>query len=327
MNKTGNTSSISNVCVVGSLSYDLVMQVDRRPQKGETIIGKSFNTFVGGKGNNQALAAARSGARVAMIGKVGKDSFGDQIEAKLEESNVCTRYLYRDEKLSTGIADILIDADGDNSICIAPQANSNLSPADIDAAKAQISNSKFMLLQLEIPMQTVVHAAKTAKELGLAVLLNPAPAPAGGKLPDELASLVDIIIPNQSEAELLTGTKVADMTSAIEASKKLIEQGFKNVILTMGEMGALLFSQNSVAHMCPAFEVEVVDTTAAGDAFCGALLAAVAGGSELNEAIAYASAAGALATTKLGAEPSLPCSSEIIMLMNESQRCPQASCS
>lgn len=309
------------VCVVGSLSYDLVMQVSRRPQKGETIIGQSFNTFVGGKGNNQALAAARSGARVCMIGKVGKDSFGDLIKSKLEESGVCSKYLFRDDELSTGIADILIDGDGDNSICIAPQANARLSAGDIDSAKEAIANCKYMLLQLEIPMATVVHAAGLGKKLGLTVILNPAPAPAEGALPESLYELVDIIVPNQSEAEILSGVKVLDMASGIEAARALIEKGFKTVILTMGEMGALLLEKDGTAHMTPAFEVEVKDTTAAGDAFCGALASALSEGESLPESIMYACAAGALATTKLGAEPSLPASSELIVFIEASGRC------
>lgn len=311
------------ICVVGSLSYDLVMRVPRRPLKGETIIGTSFNTFVGGKGNNQALAAARAGARVAMIGKIGQDSFGDQVAAKLNETGVDTNFLFRDPDLSTGIADILVDADGDNSISIAPQANGRLCPADIDAAKSSIQESAFMLLQLEIPLPTVIHAAQLGKSLGLTVILNPAPAPADGHLPDELLSAIDIIIPNQTEAELLTGIKVVDIVSAVEAAKLLQKKGLKQVIITMGEMGALLVDESSVPHMTPAFEVDVHDTTAAGDAFCGGLLAALAAGHDFETALNYGCASGALATTKLGAEPSLPQASEVQKLVDQrAEPCP-----
>lgn len=312
---------MKKICVVGSLSYDLVMRVPRRPQKGETIIGSSFNTFVGGKGNNQALAAARCGADVAMIGKVGKDSFGDQIAAKLMESGVDIKFLFRDTDVSTGIADILIDADGDNSISIAPQANGRLNPHDIDSAKSTIQECHYMLLQLEIPIPTVVHAAKLGKSLGLTVVLNPAPAPVDGKLPDELFKHVDIIIPNQTEAELLTGVKVVDITSAVDAAKLLQEKGLKQVIVTMGEMGALLIDERAVPHMCPSFQVDVLDTTAAGDAFCGALLASMAKDANLESAITFACAAGALATTCLGAEPSLPNLTEIVQLVELRQAC------
>lgn len=302
---------MKRICVVGSLSCDLVMCVPRRPQKGETIIGTSFNTFVGGKGNNQALAAARCGAPVSFVGKVGKDSFGDQIEAKLKESGVDSRFLFRDPEIGTGIADILVDADGDNSISIAPQANSRLTPADIDEAKDVIALSKFLLLQLEIPMETVIHAAKLAKKLKLTVVLNPAPAPADGSLPEELLANVDIFVPNQTEAELLTGIKVVDISSAIEAAKVLQRKGLKQVLITMGEQGALLVNEESVAQMIPAFEVDVKDTTAAGDAFCGSLLAFMARGESMSNAVIYACAAGALATTKLGAEPSLPTEEQV----------------
>ncbi len=311
---------MSKIAVVGSLSYDLVMQVPRRPQVGETIIGTAFNTFVGGKGNNQALAAARSGADVVFVGKVGKDNFGDQIANKLTETGVNIEFLFRDNEVSTGIADILVDANGDNSISIAPQANARLSTADIDTAKSAIANCKLMLMQLEIPIATVQHAAKLGKELGLMVVLNPAPAPSEG-LPDELLKLVDLIIPNQTEAELLTGIKVVDILSAIDAAKALQNKGINKVIITMGEMGALLVCGDNTAHVCPAFEVEVKDTTAAGDAFCGALLAALAKGHELEMAMNYACAAGALATTKLGAEPSLPAASEVNKMVDERLTC------
>ena len=301
---------MKRVCVIGSLSCDLVMQVPRRPEKGETIIGTSFNMFVGGKGNNQALAAARCGANVSFVGKVGKDNFGDKIEEKLKDNGIDCRFLFRDPEVGTGIADILVDADGDNSISIAPQANGRLTPADIDQARDVLALSKYVLLQLEIPLPTVIHAAKLAKQLKLTVILNPAPAPAEG-LPDELLALVDIIAPNQTEAEILTGIKVVDIPSGIAAAKALQAKGLKQVIITMGEMGALLIDENSIAHMTPSFEVQVKDTTAAGDAFCGSFLAALARGETLTNTMIYACAAGALATTKLGAEPSLPTLAEV----------------
>lgn len=313
---------MKKIAVVGSLSCDLVMQVPRRPQNGETIIGTGFNIFVGGKGNNQALAAARNGADVSIIGKVGTDYFGDQVAAKLVETGVCTKYLFRDSEVGTGIADILVDANGDNSITIAPQANGRLGPTDIDAAKELIEKSAYMLMQLEIPIPTVAYAAKLAKSLGLTVVLNPAPAPLDGNLPDELLSSVDIIIPNQTEAEILTGIKVVDIDSAVEASKVLQKKGLKQVIITMGEMGALLVDENSVPHMTASFEVKVQDTTAAGDAFCGGLLAAMAAGEKLESAMNYACAAGALATTRLGAEPSLPTLVEVKKLVELRQACP-----
>src|SRR4051812_6714411 len=174
---------MKRVAVVGSLNCDLVMRVPRRPQKGETVIGSSFDTFVGGKGNNQALACARAGAEVAMIGRVGADHFGGMIERKLAAAGVDCRFLVRDPDVSTGIADILVDADGDNSICVAPQANARLSPRDIEAAAPAIAQAGIVLVQLEIPYDTVAAAVKLARASGAIVVLNPAPAPADGRLP------------------------------------------------------------------------------------------------------------------------------------------------
>lgn len=312
---------LEKICVVGSLSCDLVMRVPRRPQKGETIIGSEFATFVGGKGNNQALAAARAGGIVSMIGRVGRDHFGDTIEHKLKTTSVDCRYLSRDEELSTGIADILVDADGDNSICIAPQANSRLSAENIEAAREVIAESKFLLMQLEIPIETVLAAARLGRKESSIVILNPAPAPIGGALPEELWSLLDLIVPNQTEAELLTGIPVVDLMSAIDAARALQSKGVGKVIITMGEMGALLLEEGKIPSVCPAFEVPVVDTTAAGDAFCGALVAALSRGATMDEAMVAGCAAGALATTTLGAEPSLPTRTEIEKLIASRAGC------
>lgn len=311
---------LAKTCVVGSLSCDFVMRVPRRPQKGETIIGTDFQTFVGGKGNNQALAAARAGGIVSMIGKVGRDHFGDQIEAKLKETSVDCRYLARDTEVSTGIADILVDADGDNSICIAPQANARLACADIELARQVIQESKYLLLQLEIPLQTVCTAARIAKEEGVTVILNPAPAPADG-LPKELWDLVDVIVPNQTEAELLTGIAAGDLIGAIDSARRMQDLGAKCVIITLGETGAVLLDEKKIPFACPAFPVEVVDTTAAGDAFCGGLMASLARGRTMEESMVFGCAAGALATTKLGAEPSLPLRQEIEHLLSTRMEC------
>lgn len=312
---------LEKICIVGSLSCDFVMRVPRRPQKGETIIGSDFQTFVGGKGNNQALAAARAGGIVSMIGRVGRDHFGDMIEHKLKSNSVDCRYLFRDNEVSTGIADILVDADGDNSICIAPQANSKLSAENIVAAQEVIKESKFLLMQLEIPQETVLAAARIARDAGVMVILNPAPAPANGSIPEELLKNLDLIVPNQTEAQLLTGIPVVDLTSAIDAARALQAKGVKKVIITLGEMGALLLDEAKIPSVCPAFEVSVVDTTAAGDAFCGALVASLSRGESLEQAMVAGCSAGALATTVLGAEPSLPGRSEIENLANSRAGC------
>jgi ribokinase len=283
-----------SVAVVGSLNCDFVMRVPRRPQKGETVMGTSFDVFVGGKGNNQALAAARAGAKVSMIGRIGVDHFGGMVEGKLADCGVDCAFLVRDPDVSTGVAGILIDAEGDNSICVAPQANARLSPRDIEAAAPAIEQAKVVLVQLEIPYETVAAAVQRARAAGAVVVLNPAPAPPDGKLLAEILSHVDIIVPNQTEAEVLTGKPARDMAEAALAARALLGMGARQVIVTMGELGAL-----------------VVDTTAAGDAFCGALVAALASGKALSEAVVWGCAGGALACTKLGAEPSLPMRAEI----------------
>jgi ribokinase len=308
---------MGRVVVVGSLNCDLVMRVVRRPRKGETVIAESFDTFVGGKGCNQALGCARAGGTVAMVGRVGRDGFGDRIAATLAESGVDCAFLVRDEFVGTGIADILIDGDGENTICIAPQANARLSLADIAAAASAIASAGVVLLQLEIPYETAIAAARLARASGARVVLNPAPAPPTGTLPAELLANVDVIVPNQSEAELLTGASAHDESSAIDAARALQELGVPMAVVTMGALGAVLVEGASPPLVRRAFEVQVLDTTAAGDAFCGAFAMALAAGEPGSEALAWAAAAGALACTKLGAEPSLPSREDIERLLAE----------
>jgi ribokinase len=303
------------VVVVGSLSVDFVMRVPRRPQKGETIEGFDFNTFVGGKGNNQALAAAKAGAQVIMIGRVGADEHGERIALNLREHGVDTKHLLHDKETGTGIANIYVDPEGDNSIVIVTRANSKVCNEDLVSAAEAIAGAGVLLLQLEIPIPAVVAAAKAAKKAGLTVILNPAPAPPDGELPAELLKCVDIIVPNQTEAELLTSIKVTDAASAAAAAAKLKEMGAGNVIVTMGEAGAFLCDSKGTTEMLPSFAVKAVDTTAAGDAFCGALAAALAQDHQLPSAIRLGCAAGALACTKPGAAPSLPSQEEIRELM------------
>lgn len=304
------------VVIVGSLSMDLVVQTVRRPEKGETIRGTGFGMFAGGKGNNQAMAAARAGADVTMVGRVGTDDFGDTLLATLRRERVDTTYMVQDHDTPTGIAHITVDAQGDNYIVIAQQSNAKLCEADISKAREVIANAKVVLMQLEVPMAPLIAAAALARRNGAMVILNPAPAPSEGSLPKELLEHVSLIVPNQPEATQLTGCDASTVDGAREAGRKFLEAGIEKAIITLGEQGALIVEKNS-DKLIKAFKVESIDTTAAGDAFCGALAAALANGSALEEAALMGCAAGALATTKLGAEPSLPHRSEIDVLLRQ----------
>ena len=295
------------VVVVGSFMMDLVIKAERRPQKGETLIGQQFGMFGGGKGNNQAIAAVRLGGDVTMVGRLGMDSFGDTLMDALVEEGVEIRFIVRDAEVGTGVGSPVIDADGDNSIIIVPRANMRLSAADVDRAASAISDSDVLLLQLEVPIAASQRAAEIAKSSGTKVILNPAPA---RDLPDSFLDQVDILTPNQVEAELLCGVEVSDSEGAERAARILLDRGVSAVILTLGEGGALLF-KDGLTTSIPAYRVNVVDTTAAGDAFCGALATALARGEALEDAVVFANAAGALAVTVLGAAPSMPTTKQI----------------
>lgn len=295
------------VVVVGSFMMDLVIKAERRPQKGETLIGQQFGMFGGGKGNNQAIAAARLGGAVTMVGRLGRDSFGDTLMDALVEEGVEVGFIVRDAEAGTGVASPVIDADGDNSIIIVPRANMRLSAADVERAATAISDADVLLLQLEVPISASQRAAEIAKSSGTKVILNPAPA---RDLPDSFLAQVDILTPNQVETEYLSGVKVSDSESAERAARVLLDKGVSAVILTLGDSGVLLFKRGASTRM-PAYKVEVVDTTAAGDAFCGALAIGLARGEALEDAVAFANAAGALAVTALGAAPSMPTATQI----------------
>ncbi len=302
---------MSDVVVIGSLSLDMVFCVPYRPARGETIKATSYETFVGGKGNNQALAAAKAGAKTAMIGRVGNDQHADLIVKTLASAGVDASLVSRDPEVGTGLANIYIDPHGDNSIVIATRSNERLSTEDIDHARSIIENSKIVVLQLEIPLDTVTYAAKAAKAAMKTVLLNPAPAPAEGKLPKALLELVDILVPNESEATLMTGIEVSSKESALKAAAILQQAGASQVLITLGGNGVAGLDSSGNEVFVPAFKVEVKDTTAAGDAFVGALSARLSAGDKLEDALRYANAAGGLATTKMGAAASLPFKQQI----------------
>jgi ribokinase len=300
---------MSAILVIGSLNADLVVRAPHFPAPGETISGEDLAIIPGGKGANQAVAAARQGTSVAMVGRVGSDSFGPTLTKNLQHNNVDISHIITDPE-STGTAIIVVDAYGQNSIVLSPGANGKVTPADVDAVSFQ--GADMLLLQLEIPLETVIHAASVAHQNGLRVILNPAPA---RQLPDSLLADVDILVPNESELQLLTGMPVTDTDSAKTAAKTLLAKGVKTVIVTLGANGALLVTGEQTAHI-PAFNVDVVDTTAAGDAFIGGLVAASLKGKSLEEAVRYGNASGALAATKFGAQPSLPMAKEVEKLLN-----------
>jgi ribokinase len=292
----------ARVVVVGSLNMDLVIRSTRMPRAGETILGGDFHMVPGGKGANQAVAASRLGARVSMVGRVGDDAFGRELLRNLAADGIDHTFVHNDATSATGVALIVVDDAGQNSIVVASGANMDLSPSDVDGAAATLRSTDVLLLQLESPLETVVHAAELAHAHGVTVILNPAPA---RPLPEKLLALVDVLVPNESESALLTGMPVDNVDQAAAASAELRRAGVGTVILTLGERGALLAEQTGT-RVFPAFEVEPVDTTAAGDAFLAGLAVTLAEGKRLDEAVQWANAAGALATTKLGAQTSLP---------------------
>jgi ribokinase len=296
------------ILVTGSLNADLVVRAPRFPQPGETISGEDLQVIPGGKGANQAVAAARLGADVSMLGRVGKDNFGDFLLDNLKANHVDSRLVQRDEA-STGAAIIVVDSNGQNSIVLSPGANGKVSASDVE--HASFSTFDLLLLQLEIPTPTVLSAAKRARDNGVRVILNPAPAK---ELPAELIALTDFIIPNETELSLLTGMEVKDVPSAEKAARTLLEHGAQNVIVTLGSRGALIVNKDTSTHV-DTFKVDVVDTTAAGDAFIGGFAVSL-DSSSLLDAVRYACACGALATTKFGAQPSLPTKEEVERLMS-----------
>lgn len=297
----------ARITVVGSLNMDLVVRTPRIPRPGETIIGSDFHTVPGGKGANQAVAAARLGARVSMVGRVGQDAFAGPLLENLAAANVDHTYVSQDPEAATGVALIEVDDAGQNSIVVASGANRRLSPVDVNAAEAVVAAADVLLLQLESPIETVARAAEVGRAHGVKVMLNPAPATT---LSNVLLSLVDVLIPNESETELLTGMPVGDQAQATAAAAALRESGVGTVILTLGERGALLAHEGQTT-LFPAFEVTPVDTTAAGDAFVAGFAVALASRRSLAEAVRWGNAAGALATTQLGAQPSLPARQEL----------------
>jgi ribokinase len=294
------------VLVIGSLNMDLVARCESLPAAGQTIFGQGFFTAAGGKGANQAVAAARLGAHVTMAGCVGRDAFGRDLIAGLQAAGVATDDIAVCDS-PTGTALITIDAAGANTIVVISGANAACDAALVDRALARAAASGVLLLQHEIPPAANAHAIRAAREAGWFIILNPAPAqPIAG----ELLALVDVVVPNETEAAAITGRAVANRADALDAARALLAYGARAVLVTLGRDGALYCTASGALH-CPAVAVDAVDSTAAGDGYIGALAASVANGVALADSLGFAAAAAGLSVTRLGAQPSLGTRDEV----------------
>jgi ribokinase len=305
------SASTPRIVVLGSINMDLVIRCAHLPRPGETIIGKSCTEVPGGKGANQAVAAARAGGAVTMIGRVGDDAFSARLLANLKNENVNTDSVKPALDCPSGVAVVAVDDHGENAIMVVPGANGRLCSDDVAHAAGLIRQADLLLIQLEVPLDTVAAAISVAQQSEVPVILNPAPMPAS--LPDELIR-VDVLCPNQSEASVILGKRVESIEDACEAATQIRARGVDNVIVTLGSSGAVVADQSGVRHIAP-FEVTAVDTTAAGDAFAGALAVRLARGDPLSTAAQFASAAGAIAATRHGAQPSMPTADEVAQLI------------
>ncbi|AOY81189.1 ribokinase [Moorena producens JHB] len=290
------------VIVFGSINMDLVAKTPRLPVPGETLQGHEFFTAPGGKGANQAVAVARLGIPTKMVGRVGSDDFGTQLRHSLRVTGVDTDGVLVEEGVSSGIAVISVDQAGENTIIFVAGANGHVNETDVERLSSLLPEAAVLLMQLEIPMSVVLLVAAAAQKVGCPVILDPAPAQ---ELPEELYGMVDILTPNQLEASVLVDFPVDTIESAKNASEVLLARGVDTVIVTLGEQGVFC-ATGSESFFVPAFSVEAVDTVAAGDAFNGAMAVAIAKGLPLRQAVVWGAAAGALAVTKAGAQPSLP---------------------
>jgi len=298
----------AKVVVVGSLNMDLVARAQRLPRAGETLPGEAFFTAPGGKGANQAVAVARLGGSVAMVGNIGDDAYGQQLRKALEREGVDCQAVSVCQGVSSGVALITVDAASQNCIVIIPGGNGLLTPQMVQRFDTLLQAADVIICQLEVPAETVAWALARGHELGKRVILNPAPAT--GPLPSTWFGHIDYLTPNESEAEALTGIAVTDQGSALRAGERLLQLGAGKVIITLGAQGALLVTAQGHQHF-PAPVVQPVDTTAAGDTFVGGFAAALVRGLEEGEAIAFGQRAAALSVTRVGAQPSIPYLSEL----------------
>lgn len=296
-----------HVVVVGSSNFDMVVKASRLPKEGESMLATDLKFFPGGKGSNQAVGVARLGARTTFIGSVGQDMIGDFLIRGLESNSIDTTYVKRDPQRTTGCALIMLFPNGNNSIVVDASANFSLTPADIERATEAIERADALCTVLEIPPEVVETSLRLARKAGKLTVLDAGPP---RNCPPEVLKLADIVSPNETELEHLTGEEVTGRVSAREAGEKLLGLGVKTVVLKLGSDGAMLITAKGSKHF-PAHRVKAVDPTAAGDAFTSALTVQLAAGAKIDAAIRYANIAGALAVTKLGAQPSLPTSAEV----------------
>jgi ribokinase len=292
----------NGVLVVGSANMDLVVTVDRFPQPGETLLGNHFQMFPGGKGANQAVCSARLGSPTRFLGRMGQDLFGDRLKSSMAEDGIDLKSLIRDPDHPTGVALITVDETGENEIVVASGCNMHLSSSDLDNRRDLFSAADIVLTQLEIPLESVGRAGELARQQGASFILNPAPAQ---PLPSEILDSVDYLTPNETELSILTGMPVTDSNSAEKAARLLVSAGIPNIIVTLGKDGAMLVQEDRTKRF-PSRQVEVVDTTAAGDAFNGALAVAFAERKSIEDAIQFANLVASEAVTILGAQSSLP---------------------
>ena len=311
----------AKIVVVGSFVYDLLVWLPYFPRKGETLLASDFKMYAGGKGFNQAVSARRCGAQVSMIGKMGADQFGLAFLEIMQKEAIDHTFVIQDNSTGTSLGIPMIDPNGDNSIIGIPRANTQLSAMEIRTAREHIIKHQYLLLQNEIPLATSLVAAEIAHQTGLTVVYNPAPAayPLSSLLPIDKSGepMIDWFTPNEVEAEMLTGMRVKEPDEAIECAKSILSQGVrKGVVITMGYRGAVAVTADSQYYV-QSFPVIPVDPTGAGDAFCGAFAVAISEGKKVDQALRFANAAGALAVTKAGAEPSLPTRSEIEAFLSD----------
>ena len=292
----------NKVVVVGSYNTDMTIKSKKLPGPGETVIGGHFSTGGGGKGANQAIAAARIGAEVTFVARVGNDLLGSEGIKRLNEEHINTKYIYRDNELPTGVAFIVVDDKGENSIVVASGANANLSPTDIESASDEISSADILLIQLESPIESVYASIKSAHDNGVTVILNPAPAQ---ELDNHILRYVDIITPNIVEAEMLTGIKVTDVNSLQSIVNRFFDYGINDVIITLGSKGYFAGAHDAM-KIIPALNVAPIDTTGAGDVFSGSLAAFLSEGMTIEKAARMANAAASVSVTRLGAQDGAP---------------------